>query len=125
MNGRRTTIFPLKKLEATLRRDAAFVAWRYGRETRFASWEFPTGKSMRRVFIPPHSRKRLRDKKLNLGSSSVRFRQRLLRCSQRLVILLAIIIRLAERPMGLPPAWFHLQRFFERGDGLFVFPLVG
>src|SRR5438034_850058 len=48
MNGRRTTIFPLKKLEATLRRDAAFVAWRYGRETRFASWEFPTGKSMRR-----------------------------------------------------------------------------
>src|SRR5207249_10194606 len=48
MNGRRTTIVPLKKLEATLRRDAAFVAWRYGRETRFASWEFPTGKSMRR-----------------------------------------------------------------------------
>src|SRR6202158_782393 len=48
MNGRQTTFFLRRKLEAILRRGGAFADWRYGRETRFASWEFPTGKSMPR-----------------------------------------------------------------------------
>src|ERR1700694_1614222 len=46
MNGRQTTFYLRRKLEAILRRGGAFEDWRYGRETRFASWEFPTGKSM-------------------------------------------------------------------------------
>src|ERR1700686_380213 len=46
MSGRGTTHSLLQESEAILRRGGAFADWRYGRETRFASWEFRTGKSM-------------------------------------------------------------------------------
>src|SRR6266566_83106 len=46
MNGRQTTFFLGRKLEVILRRGGAFVDWHCAGETRFASWEFPTGKSM-------------------------------------------------------------------------------
>src|SRR6266850_2266316 len=46
-DARLTTHSLLQKSEAILRRGGVFVDWRYGRETRFASWEFRTGKNMR------------------------------------------------------------------------------
>src|SRR6266576_4195571 len=46
MNGRQTTFSPRRKLEAIPRRGGAFVDWHCAWETRFASWEVPTGKSM-------------------------------------------------------------------------------
>src|SRR6266851_9976694 len=83
MNGRRTAFFLRRKLEVILRRGGAFVDWRCARETRFASWEVPTRKSMlhwttsrfasHRTEIIPYERGSgilMRDRSLNCAQHS-------------------------------------------------------
>src|SRR5712672_2926017 len=68
---------------------------------------------------------RLSDEECDVRSFAVGLSQGLLRCLQRLIVLLLMIIGLGESPLGLPAGGLQLQGFLEGRDGGFVFALVG
>src|SRR2546425_924206 len=81
--GMRSAFYLRRKLEVILRRGGAFVDWRCARETRFASWEVPTGKSML-----PWTTSRLASHRTEVipyeRGSGILMRDRSLKCAQHL-----------------------------------------
>src|SRR6266567_709792 len=66
-------------------------------------------KSLCRILVLPHSRECLRYEQLDLRSLTVGLRPGKLRRFQCLIVLSAMVIRFAERPLRLPRAVVQLK----------------